>query len=265
MMRHLKRAREEARAKSLGLAPRDHAGALIRRVADAIYSPPKWAMFSEVRSHVGPGAPDAIRRLDAIALDFYPPIPGRWHLHGLEVKVDADDLRRELEDMSKSSPFVLCCDAFSLVVPAPYRNVTRDRPLPDGWGLHEAGAGGVRTIIEPIERQAEEPTPGFLRALFRSALATAERAQETFQGVEAPVSPITRPRLSSTHLGLGCGHVAPRPLVKDRDLPRALPCWSCAAGLPTDFEMLEAAALEVTGEQRERLYELLFGRRGDAA
>lgn len=257
---HLRSVPPTQRAKTL--PPRDHAGTMIAKVAQARFPSPQHAVFTEVRSHIGPGAPEVLRRADMIALDFYP--RGRpWRLHGGEAKTDPDDLARELDDLTKSSPFQFCCDTWNLIVPAPYKRFLRNRVIPQGWGLQEVGAGGVVEIIAPEEREAEEPTPGFLRALFRSALASAERAQETFAGIDAPLSPIIRPGLSRTHVGLGCWHVAPRPLTKI--LPRALPCWSCAAGLPTDFEMLEAAALEVTGEQRVRLHELLFGRTAGGA
>lgn len=67
--------------------------------------------------------------------------------------------------------------------------------------------------------------------------------------------PVTRPHLSRTHLGLACGHVAPRPLTKVQ--PVRVPCSSCAAGRPAGKDVVEAMLREASGEERARWLELL--------
>ena len=113
-------------------------------------------------------------------------------------------------------------------------------------------------VVQAAERDAEEPTPAFLRALLRSASSQASEASSAGLEVEGvPSVPVGRPALSRTHAGLLCGHVAPRPLVKA--LPPRLPCLGCSEGRPTDRELVEAAIADSSAEERERYLELLTG------
>jgi len=230
----------------LGAFPRSHADHLLEKLGETLYGRPRWGLVPEVRSHAGPGDPDVLRRADAIARDLYPPVGSLHRFHGFEVKTSRRDFLRELADPEKSAPIALFCAAWYLVVPAPWKNVVlRTTELPDRWGLIEIGTGTPEIVIVAEEREAERPTPGFEAALFCAALARGRRELAS----DAPLSAIVRltgPRQAQ----LGCGHLTLVPLLKH--FPPALPCFSCAAGLPIDNAIVEAAIDQSSREERDR-------------
>jgi len=237
------------RAKPLSF-PRTHADALLEKLAETLYARPEWGLVTEVRNHAGRGGPEVLRRADGIARDLYPP-PGRHRFHFLEVKLSRADWREELKNPAKRGPFELHCNACYLVVPAPYKNVTSLAELPPRWGLIEVGTGEPRRVVLAEERDAEPPTEGFERALFCAALARRDHL-EAFG--EAPLSPIVK-IVDRMQAQLGCGHMALLPLLKA--LPRALPCFSCEAGLPADRVVVRAALRASNQEERDEYRALL--------
>ncbi len=215
----------------------------------ALYAPPAWALFTEVRSATGPH--DVLRIADAIAVDTLE--RPRWRIHGFELKRDRKDWVREREDPAKSAPLRLFCAAWYLVTPAPWKRVVLSlRELPARWGLIEIGTGGAQVVQPAPERDAEEPSAPFLQALLRAAARSAEDRRAALRSAEdrVPQVEITRPGLSRERVGLACGHTAARPLAKA--LPRAAPCWSCADGQPTDRELVEAAIRDASEDDRAR-------------
>lgn len=238
-----------------------HPAHLIHRLTERLYSADRWGLLPDVRNTVGMS--DVIRYADAVAIDYG--CTDRLRIHGFEVKVSRKDWERELDHPEKSAPFQLFCDAFWLVVPDPVSKIllSVELELPARWGLIAVGTGGARVIERALEREAEQPPPGFILSALRNALRTSERQEAG----DAPTVAINRPRLSRDHVGLVCGHVAPRPMGKVLDL--SIPCHGCLEGRPTDHEYLEAALLDETREDRERLRTLAFGRvparEGDAA
>lgn len=239
-----------------------HAARLIDRLKEELYPEDKWAMLAEVRNTVG--IADVIRYADAIAIDYGS--MGRLRIHGFEVKLTRKDWEREMDQPEKSGPLQACCDAFWLVVPEPRKKIilSTELELPSRWGLISVGTGGARIIEPALEREAEQPPPGFILSALRNALRAGQRAPD-LAGV--PIVRINRPRASSTHMTLVCGHAAPRPGGKV--IPLAVPCYGCFEGRPIDHEYLEAALLDLGREDKDRLRELLNGRApartGDAA
>jgi hypothetical protein len=218
-----------------------------------LYPPPEWALFTEVRSSTGDV--DVLRTADAIAVRMW---GGGWHLVGFEAKTSRTDWLRELRRPEKSGPLKLFCSAWYLVVPAPWKHVVLGpTELPDRWGLIEVGTGGASVVAAAAEREAEQPTPGLLRALLRASTRPRESLEDA-----APRVLITRPRLSREHVGLACGHVAPRPLAKV--LPRAVPCHGCQDGRASDRAFIEAALEDATVEDL-RDYASIIGRRTQRA
>lgn len=221
----------------------------------SLYAAPEWALFTEVRSSTG--STEILRTADAIAVHLWG--GDRWRLHGFEAKASRADWLRELKHPEKSGPLKLFCAAWYLVVAAPWKNIVLHlRELPDRWGLIEVGTGGASIITAALERDAEEPTPGFLRALLRAA----DRGAEDLTGedvYDVPRVLITRPALSRQHVGLACGHVAPRPLSKI--MPRSAPCFGCKDGRASDRAYLEAALEEATEEDLRDYAEMIDRRR----
>lgn len=221
-----------------------------------LYPAPGWALFTEVRSATG--TCDVLRYADAVAVDLWPRGPG-WRLFGFEVKVSRADWLRERKRPEKSAPIKLFCAAWYLVTPAPWKNVVINlHELPERWGLIEIGTGRANIVRLAEERDAEEPTPGFVRALLRAA-AHDDAAAAEGDDDQAPLVEINRPRLSRSHVGLLCGHVAPRPLAKTQ--PRRLPCFGCAEGRPTDRQLIEAAIDEASNEDLRALAARIEARR----
>jgi hypothetical protein len=103
----------------------------------------------------------------------------------------------------------------------------------------EIGTGAPRVVVAAEEREAEEPTPGFVRALLRAAAREDNAGDAGDELGVGPLVEVSRPGLSRQHVGLGCGHAAARPL--DKVLPPRVRCAGCAAGRPTDRELLDAA------------------------
>jgi hypothetical protein len=207
-----------------------------------LYSAPEWSLHTQVRTSTGDV--EVLRTADAIAVRMW---GDGWHLHGFEAKVSRADWLHELRRPEKAGPLKLFCSSWWLVVPAPWKHVVLAlSELPDRWGLIEVGTGAPCVVVKAAERQAEEPTPGFLRALLRASSREDDALEE-----DAPRVLVNRPHLSRSHVGLACGHVAPRP--GDKVLPRALPCWACAEGLPSDREMVEAAIDDASEDELRAL------------
>ena len=111
---------------------------------------------------------------------------GTWRssgfaLDGYEVKTSRSDLRRELNDLSKSQAFEEHLDTFSIVAPSKVLANWRDMSFPAHWGVMVVtDEGATRWLRKPTG------TPGYngldrpmKRAVFaaiaRSAANTAER------------------------------------------------------------------------------------------
>lgn len=113
----------------------------------------------------------ARRRLDAVVLDTWP--SKGLELHGLEIKVTRQDLRRELQDLSKFEEMAKSLDRFSIVA-AP-KVATLDM-LPDKWGLYiPDGRGGLRARRKPLqlwnERNDGVVSRSFMAAFVRALLS----------------------------------------------------------------------------------------------
>lgn len=108
------------------------------------------------------------RKLDAVVLDTWP--SGGHFIHGLEVKCSAGDLRRELQDTTKSADFLPLLDHFSIVAPA---GMVKMEMLPASWGLYcPDGNGGLRAKRKPLMlhdgTQTETVRRSFMAAFARA-------------------------------------------------------------------------------------------------
>ena len=242
------------RAKSLA-SPREEAANVVSKLSK-LYRDPEWTLLTEVRTTTG--CPEGLRSADALAINLWPSSGTSLVLHGVEVKLNRSDWLRERKQPEKSGPFKVFCAAWYLVVPMPWKRVVMSTSeLPDRWGLIEVGTGAPSIVVQAEEREAEDPTPGFMRALLRAASRAAALREDP--DADAPLQPVTRPTLSRHHIGLGCGHVAPRPLAKV--MPPRVPCLSCLADHPTDRELVLAALEDAGAEDLRHIATALEGRR----
>lgn len=87
-------------------------------------------------------------------------------LQGFEIKVSRSDLMSELKNPAKAESIARYCRYWWLATPP---GLVREGELPEGWGLYEAHANGLRCVRQaPV--LAEEPiTPEFLAAILRRA------------------------------------------------------------------------------------------------
>jgi hypothetical protein len=236
---------------------REHARALVSKLRESHYASPDWLLVDEVR---GMGVEhDVLRQADAIGVCMSGP-KHRLSLHGFEVKTSRADFLREIKRPEKSGPLKLFCDAWYLVVPCPWKRIvlSTDLELPAGWGLWEVGTGDPVHVAEAVHREAEAPTPAFIRGLFRATMREGAVGADVAGG--APLVPIAR-KLSRSHLALLCGHPAPAPLAKPNAWPRALPCEGCAQDLPTDLEVVLGAIGDAGPEALDAIEAALRQRR----
>src|SRR5262249_40121644 len=147
------------------------------KLRESLYAAPDWLLLDEVRS-TGP-ALDVLRQADAIGVELST-APHRWRIHGFEVKTSRADFLREMRRPEKSGPLKLFCSSWWLVVPCPWKKIllSTSLELPDGWGLLEVGTGEPVRVVEPREREAEAPTPTFMRALFRATMRQGDVADD---------------------------------------------------------------------------------------
>jgi hypothetical protein len=207
---------------------------MIEVLRDDLFALPSFALLANVRSAVGADVP-GLRIADAVAVDTRQG-PG-LSIHGIECKRTRGDLAAELADPRKAAEIGRFCETFSLVVPAPWKNLFGSRlQLPPAWGLIEVDGRRATRLVHPTPRRAEAPPPGFLKALLRSAATHAQR-EATGEG-EAPARRIVA-HLSRDLVVLGpCMHRALRPLAKRAT---SVACFACAAGEPSHADAVEAA------------------------
>jgi hypothetical protein len=139
----------------------------VRAALRAYYPAPRCAIAFEVAQGTGL---KANRHLDAIAMDLW---PSHGHgIHGIEIKVNRYDWRRELKDPAKAEELARFCDYFWVAAP---EGIVPYEELPPAWGLLEMTDGKIRqrkgaakTPAQPIDRH-------FFAAMFRAA--TQSRTQ----------------------------------------------------------------------------------------
>lgn len=103
-----------------------------------LHPAPAWAFLPQVRNQTGFGR--RVRTADALALSLYP--SRGLHLHGFEIKVDRNDLAREILDPEKAEEIARFCDFWWVVAPAAILAADPGRPLlnirtavPETWGI----------------------------------------------------------------------------------------------------------------------------------
>lgn len=217
------------------------AAQLIARLRER-HPTPEWALFPEVRSSVGADL-EELRRADALAVRTWGPVD-QWTIKGFEVKRFRSDALAELGRPAKAALFQRFCATWAWVVPAPWTDILLSvDELPEGVGLIEIGPGAPTRVVRPTRRRAEPPTPGLLKALLRVGAELVERLERDDFVIGAPLVPISR-HLSGTHVALVCMHVVPAPKLKK--MPRALPCFACLDGLPTERQAVLAALADAS-------------------
>lgn len=127
-----------------------------------------WQVFTELPNGTGGRA---TRRADALAFGLWP--SHRYEVHGYEIKQSRGDVRRELQDISKSDALGRFCDYWSLVVAD--LAIIKELLIPPTWGIlvpeRSGGTLGpqsrLRVHRKPAKRKAEPMTRAFVAAMFQ--------------------------------------------------------------------------------------------------
>ena len=134
------------------------------------FSPPAWAMFTNVSNATGYRAD---RWADALAVSLWP--SRGLHLHGVEIKVSRSDLLRELKDPKKAESIADHCDFWWIAVSD--ASIAKVDELPAPWGLLVPKKNGGSFTMR-IAKQAKQLKPKALTREF--AFAILRRAAEQF-------------------------------------------------------------------------------------
>jgi hypothetical protein len=125
------------------------------------YAQPECAVVFEVAQSTGH---NANRHLDAVAMELWP--SRGLAIHGIEIKVDRGDWRREKADPTKAEEIARFCDDFFIAAP---KGVVPIDELPAAWGLLELMPEGRINPTKPAAKTAAQPIDrAFLAALLRA-------------------------------------------------------------------------------------------------
>lgn len=94
------------------------------------FAPPHFAFLTQVRNGTG-FSRKTVRTADAVAMGTWP--SRGIHLHGIEVKVDYQDLKREIANPEKAEDIAKYCHFWWLAVT--HEKVAPLAEVPAGWGL----------------------------------------------------------------------------------------------------------------------------------
>jgi len=133
------------------------------------YAAPEYALFFEVGDATGGRAR---RWADAVAMGLWP--SRGLALQGFEIKVSRSDLTSELKNPAKAESIARYCRYWWLATPP---GLVREGELPEGWGLYEAHANGLRCVKQAPALVEEPVSPAFLAAILRRASDTDRRIE----------------------------------------------------------------------------------------
>jgi hypothetical protein len=127
------------------------------------------------------------RTLDVVVFDTWP--SAGLKLHGLEIKISKQDLRRELQDTQKFADWEDHLDQFSIVAP---KGLVDLKLLPPKWGLYvDDEKSGLRARRKPLmlhagkrPQMSRSIAAAFVRALVDRSLSTEALSAEFTRGYE---------------------------------------------------------------------------------
>lgn len=126
------------------------------------YCQPQYSISFEIGDSTGV---NVRRHLDAVTMQMYP--SRGYTLWGWEIKIDRQDLKREIANPDKADAIGKYMDAFYIVVPKDLKVLELDIPV--SWGLVECDENyELKTIKKADQIEAATITRPFLAALFRS-------------------------------------------------------------------------------------------------
>lgn len=155
------------------------------------YCQPEWILGFEVPNATGGLSK---RRADAVAMNLFP--SKNYEIRGFEIKVSKSDLKRDLDNGSKSNEVAKYCDYWFLVTP---KGLVKDELLPATWGVIEFDGQKLRQKVKP---QRIEKVP--MSASFAAALMQTQSRniwQEINATIKTRVQEATQDKLQSERQG----------------------------------------------------------------
>lgn len=128
------------------------------------FAAPEYALLFEVADATGARH---TRFADAIAMNLWP--SRGLTVHGMEIKVDKYDWKRELQNPKKAEAIYQYCDLWSVVTPE--NGVIDDvKEIPLNWGwIVVRDDGLIKTVKQPERNEAKPLDRLFVAALLRNA------------------------------------------------------------------------------------------------
>lgn len=129
------------------------------------FAPPRYVTALEVRNTTGLYAR---RAADVVAMSLWP--SQGLHLHGIEIKQSASDLRKELNDPRKAETIAEYCDYWWLATTAEVAQTKAFDDVPQTWGLFVLTGDKLKKFRKPTAHTPRALDRGFVAALLRGNL-----------------------------------------------------------------------------------------------
>lgn len=121
----------------------------VKKILKNKYSQPEYEIFFEVSSTTGT-LNNQTRYADVVAFNMF--ASREYKIIGFEIKVNRNDLLKELKEASKAEAIYKYCDEWYLVVA---NNILRETDeVPDNWGIMEINENNkIKTIRKSKRNQ----------------------------------------------------------------------------------------------------------------
>jgi hypothetical protein len=127
----------------------------------AKFKRPEFAIVFEIGDSTGLRVK---RHADVVVMNCFP--SRGLTLHGIEIKISREDLKREIREPEKAEPVAAYCDTWSIAVPKSL-NIT-GLEVPTNWGIYEAEPDKITLIRNPTRLEPKPVDRNFLAALLRA-------------------------------------------------------------------------------------------------
>lgn len=140
----------------------------VRSALHLRFASPEWATLEEVHDRTS----GCNRSADMVAVNCY--ASRGYEIHGIEIKVAWQDLKREISDPSKADAVGKYCDRWWLAMPEDLKSHVNDIPV--AWGVILVKDGTTQRATRlPKQLDAANPSRGFVAAMMRRAAQRIEK------------------------------------------------------------------------------------------
>lgn len=120
----------------------------VKQILEKKYSKPEYEIFFEVSSSTGSGS--SARYADAVAFNTFS--SRGYKITGFEIKVNRNDLLKELKSPEKAEEIFKYCDEWYLVVA---NNILKETDeVPDNWGIMEINENSRIKVLRKSKKNS---------------------------------------------------------------------------------------------------------------